>query len=138
MENIVGSARHNSERIGILENIFAAVLAFGIATITLPTHAGDTITGPARVIDGDTIEVQGEKIRLEGIDAPEMGQPCHSGGDCGERAKIALSRLVRGVEVSCTPGRPGQVQANPRNVHGGRDGLGRISHGAGAGGALSV
>lgn len=112
----------------------AIALTFCITAV----HAGDTITGPARVIDGDTIEVQGEKIRLEGIDAPEMGQPCYSGGDCGERAKIALSRLVRGVEVSCTPKGPGQVQANPRNVHGEKEGLGGISYGARTGRALSV
>ncbi len=70
-------------------------------------HATDTITGPARVIDGDTIEIEGEKIRLKGIDAPEMGQPCHSGGDCGERAAMALENIIafhanRGRYVSCT------------------------------------
>ncbi len=30
----------------------------------------------ARVIDGATIEVAGERIRLHGIDAPESGQRC--------------------------------------------------------------
>ena len=28
-------------------------------------------TGPARVIDGDTLDVGGVRIRLHGIDAPE-------------------------------------------------------------------
>jgi endonuclease YncB( thermonuclease family) len=37
--------------------------------LAFPAHAD--ITGPARVIDGDTIEVTGERFRLHGIDAPE-------------------------------------------------------------------
>ena len=41
-----------------------------------PAVALADITGPSRVIDGDTIEVAGERIRLHGIDAPESGQRC--------------------------------------------------------------
>ena len=45
-----------------------AVLALALAL--LPTVAlADDIAGPARVIDGDTIEVAGQRIRLHGIDA---------------------------------------------------------------------
>ena len=32
------------------------------------------ITGKPRIIDGDTLEIAGERIRLHGIDAPESGQ----------------------------------------------------------------
>ncbi len=42
----------------------------------LPAVAVADVTGPACVIDGDTIEVAGELIRLHGIDAPESGQRC--------------------------------------------------------------
>src|SRR5260370_34848501 len=35
-----------------------------------------TIVGKAWVIDGDTINISGTHIRLEGIDAPELDQPC--------------------------------------------------------------
>ncbi len=52
-----------------------------IAALTLiPTLALADITGPARVIDGDTIEVAGERVGLHGIDAPESGQRCRRRG----------------------------------------------------------
>ncbi|TVS00653.1 MAG: thermonuclease family protein [Rhodospirillales bacterium] len=57
-----------------------------------------------RVIDGDTLEVGGETIRLWGIDAPEGGQTCRRAGtsyDCGAEALAALSRLVSGRSVRC-------------------------------------
>lgn len=38
------------------------------------------IIGRASVIDGDTIEIAGESIRLNGIDVPERAQPCQDAG----------------------------------------------------------
>lgn len=53
-----------------------------------------TVTGTARVVDGDGLSVNALSIRLAGIDAPEWNQ------DGGQRAKLALTRLVHGKEVS--------------------------------------
>ena len=62
------------------------------------------VSGPARVIDGDTIEVAGERIRLHGIDAPESKQTCEWPGktiQCGRLATTALMDLTAGAEVTC-------------------------------------
>ena len=36
----------------------------------------EEIVGIPRVIDGDTVHIDNQKIRLEGIDAPEKEQRC--------------------------------------------------------------
>ena len=63
------------------------------------------ITGKPRVVDGDTIHINQTKIRLHGIDAPEMKQTCRTSKGkeqmCGVLAKQALERLVRGQDVTC-------------------------------------
>ena len=64
-----------------------------------------TASGIAKVIDGDTIDVQGTRVRLEGIDAPEATQNCGQRWvgtwDCGLEAAAELSRLVDGLQVQC-------------------------------------
>ena len=63
------------------------------------------VTGTARIIDGDTIEVDHEKVRLHGIDAPEMNQSCRNESgktwECGREAKEALRMLTAGQPVTC-------------------------------------
>lgn len=62
-------------------------------------------SGNARVIDGDTIDIGGSRIRLHGIDAPESGQACTIGTrrwNCGLQATAALRGLIGGRPVHCT------------------------------------
>ena len=69
------------------------------------SHAHADVTGKPRVVDGDTIQINQTKIRLHGIDAPEMKQTCRTSKGkeqmCGVLAKQALEKLVRGQDVTC-------------------------------------
>ena len=70
--------------------------------LSVPAFAD--ITGQPRVIDGDTIEVAGQRIRLHGIDAPESKQLCRRDGQrwrCGEDATSALKAFLGSRPVSC-------------------------------------
>ena len=64
-------------------------------------------TGPSRalpgaiVLDGDTLRVGSESIRLQGIDAPELRQTCSDGWAAGEAARRALVALVDRGPPSC-------------------------------------
>ncbi|MFP1633343.1 thermonuclease family protein [Zhengella sp. ZM62] len=60
--------------------------------------------GIAAVIDGDTVRLGGERIRLKGIDAPELDQTCQREGTtqaCGRQARAALERLANGRPMRC-------------------------------------
>lgn len=85
-----------------------------VAPVAPPVHARTVIEGTrVTVIDGDTLDVGVVRVRLFGIDTPELGQRCASGrGDgawaCGARAAERLTALVDGASVSCDPmGRDG-------------------------------
>jgi endonuclease YncB( thermonuclease family) len=64
-----------------------------------------TITGQASVIDGDTLEIHGQRIRLSGVDAPESDQLCRGDDSlqyrCGAKAANELARFIAGKPVSC-------------------------------------
>jgi endonuclease YncB( thermonuclease family) len=75
-----------------------------LALLALPM-ASLALEGPVRVIDGDTIDLGPDRIRLFGIDAPERGQSCRRGGvdwDCGAWSAQVLADLVRGGKVTCS------------------------------------
>ena len=79
---------------------FAAAIA-----VALPSSAqAQIIEGTATAIDGDTLDMTGQRIRLLHIDAPELRQTCQRASEwtCGAEAKAALSGLVANEPVVCT------------------------------------
>jgi endonuclease YncB( thermonuclease family) len=67
------------------------------------------LVGHASVVDGDTIEIHGTRIRLWGIDAPESDQLCRDQDSdqyrCGAKAAAALATLFAAIPrpIACTP-----------------------------------
>ena len=71
------------------------------------TAVADDFVGQASVIDGDTLEVHGTRIRLWGIDAPESSQLCRGEDSsqyrCGARAANELDTFIAQRPVNCVP-----------------------------------
>ncbi len=62
------------------------------------------VEGRAHATDGDTIRIGDERLRLKGIDVPEMRQMCSRAGRsylCGEAARDALVSLMLNEELRC-------------------------------------
>ncbi len=84
------------------ESLTMRALILTLALLATPALA--EVTGPARVIDGDTLEIQGQRIRLHGIDAPESRQLCRLAGkpwQCGKDAANALAEKIGRRSVAC-------------------------------------
>ena len=76
------------------------MLAAALARISTDDLAGDALA-----VDGDSLVIGEKRLRLEGIDAPEMGQICTVAGrpvDCGRQARNHLRSLIGGNDVTCS------------------------------------
>lgn len=88
--------------------ISTIMMAFLSASASSTTMIGGTVTA---VHDGDTFSIGHQRIRVFGIDAPELNQQCradaiHEPGPspcipCGHTARDALAGLIMGKEVHC-------------------------------------
>lgn len=100
------------KRLSTVMTIIIAALAS--ITLLISNHAdsifpptNSTITGRAAIHDGDTIRIGSHKIRLEGIDAPELQQMCEVDGkpwQCGIAARAALITKIGRNDVQCNEG----------------------------------
>lgn len=119
----------------VLACIGLALTAGVMGMDALSAWPADTAaSGPARVIsalpdkvaviDGGTLRLDGEVVRLSDIEAPARGQSCAAGPDCGGRATAVLASLVDRRPVACRVsgydrmGRPwGRCDAGGRDVN---------------------
>jgi endonuclease YncB( thermonuclease family) len=79
------------------------IISLLLAALPLPAQA-QQVSGPAEVIDGDSLTVGGRAVRLFGIDAPEGRQTCERGGAawaCGEESASQLRSLIEVHDVNC-------------------------------------
>lgn len=79
-------------------------MRFVLALILSELVSSSWAASPPRVVDGETLELNGVVYRLHGIDAPEAGQKCSKPNgkfwDCGKAAISALEELVLGKPSS--------------------------------------
>ena len=86
----------------------AVVLTIGLLVLAIvSTLIAETISGVPVVIDGDTLRFGrvGERVRLEGVDAPESQQQCLNAAGkryrCGQEARSALAGFMGKKPVRC-------------------------------------
>jgi endonuclease YncB( thermonuclease family) len=82
----------------------AAAFAFLLFAALAARSSFADVAGQASVVDGDTIVVDGERVRLQGIDAPELHQTCIAYGQdwpCGRTAAEWLREHLHGRQVEC-------------------------------------
>jgi endonuclease YncB( thermonuclease family) len=76
-----------------------------VACVTmLGCNSNHEYAGKSYAIDGDTIVIGDEIIRIEGIDAPEIDQTCNRydhNYDCGKEARQVLENLLQGGTPKC-------------------------------------
>ena len=80
------------------------ILFFILLIFNSSIFADEMIEGYAKIIDGDTIHIGKNKIRLHGIDAPEKNQKCFISDNvwnCGEESTNNLIKLIYLKKVNC-------------------------------------
>jgi endonuclease YncB( thermonuclease family) len=95
----------NINRTAVL-TAWVALAAFLFTGVT-DGQGSPSILGTVAVIDGDTIEIHGERNRFDTIDAPESRQQCQAGDGtsyrCGQKSAFALADMIGRSTVTCQP-----------------------------------
>ncbi len=84
--------------------IYKFLFFFCLCLYSFNSFSENTIVGKPKIIDGDTIHIGKNKIRLHGIDAPEINQTCTIDNkiwNCGIESKIALKNFILEKKVHC-------------------------------------
>lgn len=84
--------------------VAAVLMAAGLSHAAGTARAEEIIEGEARVVDGDTFVIAGARIRIYGIDAPDIRQTCRwklKTVRCGVLAGDGLKDLTFGATVRC-------------------------------------
>ena len=79
-------------------------LAISICLIFFFLTYFDNKSSELKIIDGDTIYLNGEKIRFSGIDTPEIKQTCTKNNEilkCGILAKELLIKIIANNKINC-------------------------------------
>lgn len=90
----------------VIAAAFGAWRQIDAPTRPVPSRAAPSgaLTGIVSVIDGDTLDLHGQRIRLHGIDAPESRQTCQREGTnwrCGQASALALADHLGRQAVTC-------------------------------------
>jgi endonuclease YncB( thermonuclease family) len=89
----------------VMLNTLKLLVPAAVLAVTAGQAHAETIAGRASIIDADTIEITGQRIRLLDIDAPESRQPCirQDGTEwrCGQQAALALADWIGARLVTC-------------------------------------
>jgi endonuclease YncB( thermonuclease family) len=89
-----------------------AILFFALIISSFPVYSQDvtSISSPSdqiKVVDGDSLEIKNQRIRLIGIDAPEYLQTCKNSENkkynCGRLSTNFLKKLIENKTVTCHP-----------------------------------
>ena len=81
-----------------------AILAISILVLVFFLINTEIKSQDIQITDGDTIKIDGEKIRFSGIDAPELKQTCLKNNViifCGLEAKNLLIKIIDNNDVIC-------------------------------------
>jgi endonuclease YncB( thermonuclease family) len=84
---------------------FAILALLGLIAAKLQDYGETRHAGAFRAADGDSLSLDGERMRLKGIDAPELSQSCTRDGKdwaCGRSARESLQRLVLAAGTECS------------------------------------
>lgn len=94
-------------RLRLVKDIGLTVCFLGLMALIVARldGEGEVLTGPFRVVDGDTLALGADRLRLIGIDAPELQQTCQyddgRSWSCGEQARGHLSQLLAQGAPEC-------------------------------------